>query len=507
MWGGTLDGAGGYVVLGELGLGGSFQVLGSSTLGVAEFVLDAGEVMSVSNSLALNGTQLVNRGQITWNAGHITCSNGVGIHNEGYFNVLVDDPVFLIEATPGTPSVLNNYGVVAHMGGSASVRITYNAKPGSFNEVASGTLFLARDGAGGVAEAPFWVNAGATLFVSRDTTYDFRAGAAFTGAGVVEVQGVLQVQEGLAVTASPEFRLISTIISTPKVKGLAANTSFTTTGLFVWSGGALETLGFFEAQGDVTIRSRIEKTVTNATFRSYVSVFWYDSGNIKLASASIENYGMFSIWTNAGVEGGSGSGFTNKTTGTVRIMQDGNNDIDVAFVNWGTVLLNGMPLNLLRGALQNGGTSLTDLGGGTLRIGPAGDPALFDLLAGTLKGGGTLIGNLFNTAGTVKVGDNPLARDLNLNGDYTQSGLGLLDIAFWQQGNDWLFGKLVVSGTATLSGNVAFTGMTGGMPLNTSGVFLSAATRNGTLVPPEQWTVLPLGDSLIALWEGEGGGG
>ena len=115
------------------------------------------------------------------------------------------------------------------------------------------------------------------------------------------------------------------------------------------------------------------------------------------------------------------------------------------------------------------------------------------LNGGTLKGSGTINGNVVNTNGTVSPGDSP--GTLAINGNYTQGSNGVLNIEFTNSAHD----LLTVTGNTTLDGvlNVnyidpaAYTGGVGSKfafldyttltAANSNGLFFANELANGTI--------------------------
>jgi hypothetical protein len=171
-------------------------------------------------------------------------------------------------------------------------------------------------------------------------------------------------------------------------------------------------------------------------------------------------------------------------------------------VTEGTLQLNGLEVRFLRGVRQSGANSVTDLGGATLQLGTTGSDAVFEMLGGVLKGGGTINGGLVNVGGRVEVGGTFLAQTLTVSGDYTQAGGGELRVTVWDVGGgDWRFGKLEVTGTAELAGDLVFSLPDGAPPATTTRVIITADSLTQTLGEPEGWDLLQIGDSLAAIKE------
>jgi len=104
---------------------------------------------------------------------------------------------------------------------------------------------------------------------------------------------------------------------------------------------------------------------------------------------------------------------------------------------------------------QSGGT--TSLNGGTLENGP------FLINGGTLTGSGTINGNVTN-AGQVIPGGTGSAGTLTVNGNYTQTATGALDVELGGTTAGSQYDQLVVSGTAALGGTLDVATINGFQP-------------------------------------------
>ncbi|MEA2469788.1 MAG: hypothetical protein QOE38_787 [Thermoleophilaceae bacterium] len=122
---------------------------------------------------------------------------------------------------------------------------------------------------------------------------------------------------------------------------------------------------------------------------------------------------------------------------------------------------------------QSAGTTTVD---GTLTA-PA---ATFPISGGTVRGGGTLIGNVSNTGGTFAPGSSP--GTLTVTGNYTQGAGGTLavDVAGTTAGTG--YDRLSVSGNVSLDGSLAIATGTGFTPPSgqTYQVVTAGGTRTGT---------------------------
>src|SRR5262249_17424692 len=144
----------------------------------------------------------------------------------------------------------------------------------------------------------------------------------------------------------------------------------------------------------------------------------------------------------------------------------GATEVDVPFNNAGSTSVTSGTLSLAAGAANAGnvavaaGTTLaaagytqtsgsTSLTGGTLARGP------FNINAGSPLGSGTINGNLTNGGQVIPGGVGALG-SLTVNGTYTQSASGSLNVEIGSGGSD----LLAVSGPASLGGSVNIADLT-----------------------------------------------
>lgn len=133
--------------------------------------------------------------------------------------------------------------------------------------------------------------------------------------------------------------------------------------------------------------------------------------------------------------------------------------------------------------LSLGGYTLTKDGGGALRINNALNMSggAIVVLGGTVGGGGTIGGNLVNSAGTVTPGISPGI--LAVSGDYTQNSSSTLAIELGGTKLGSQHDQLDVSGTATLGGTLAVSLINSFTPtFGQTFEILSASSVSGTFV-------------------------
>ena len=178
------------------------------------------------------------------------------------------------------------------------------------------------------------------------------------------------------------------------------------------------------------------------------------SGGTRTLFEKIANSGTITIGTNTG--GGCCS------SGNLQLANSGN----ITVASGKTFTLGGI-------FSQTAGTTTVD---GTLGA-PSG---ALPISGGTVRGGGTLIGNVSNTGGTFAPGTSP--GTLAVTGDYTQGSGGTLavDVAGTTAGTG--YDRLSVSGNVSLAGTLAIATGPGFLPPSgqTYQLVTAGGTRTGT---------------------------
>ena len=179
---------------------------------------------------------------------------------------------------------------------------------------------------------------------------------------------------------------------------------------------------------------------------------WVNEGLIEAAAGSVY---LYNAWDNDGTIYAHG-GLISASSGQ----------------NQGNVIIStGSTFSVSGDYIQTNGT--TTLGGGTLD--PSGN---VELLGGILEGSGSILSNVNNSA-TVSPGSS--AGSLNIQGDYTQSAAGSLDIEIGGLTAGSEFDVLDISGTATLGGTLELTLLEGFSPApNDNFKVLLSSVRAGT---------------------------
>jgi hypothetical protein len=437
--GGTLTGSGQTSVLGTLALNGTF----GGTLSSRNF--DAfGDVTWTQGGLTIQGTAVF-RSHATFTAQSTGSVGGSGTGRPTFQNLGT-----FVKTSPGTTPI----GAAFDSPGSVDVR--------------AGTLALA---GGGTGDGAFAVEAGAVLGFGDPQaggggTYTLSADSTVSGPGNVQVTGgTTEVRGGFTaatrvtggtITFVTDTELPSLFMSggTAGVRGAAVAVD----GLFTWLGGTLNGTGEVLAQGGMAMSGMLFNpfTLDGVTLENLATATWTSPFPLTLRNNAVFNNlpgATFDVETDAAVQVQGTGTFAN--AGTLRkSVTSGTTNFAPTFVNTGLV-------DLQSGTL--GFTTYTQTDGMTLLEGGALSASSILIEGGSLRGTGTVTGNVTN-AGLVQVGGDDLTGVLNIQGNYTQTAAGVLalDLGGLNPGNQ--FDQLRVSGRATLDGTLRVTLIDGFTP-------------------------------------------
>jgi hypothetical protein len=267
--------------------------------------------------------------------------------------------------------------------------------------------------------------------------------------------------------------------------------TLTVTGLLTWTGGTIGGRGTVNANGGLALGGDAAKTLDGRTLNLAGTSSWGGAGDLVLASnAALINRatGALTIQNDQTLSG-SGS-FTNFGALTKTSAAAGTTTLGVAFSTnaGGTVAVRSGTLRVAGDYTQSGGDTVIDAGA-TLAAG-----GLVDLLGGTLSGSGTVAADVRN-AGRVDPGADGTAGLLTVDGNYTQTAGGVLDIDVGGRTAGAEYDRLVVTGAVSLDGTLnvsliggftpvsgdAFQIVTSGLPLG--GTF-ATANVGPSFMPP-----------------------
>jgi hypothetical protein len=226
----------------------------------------------------------------------------------------------------------------------------------------------------------------------------------------------------------------------------------------------------------------------DSTLYQYGTATWSGIGNIDLSWSIFNNIGTFQIQNSATmVIDQGGSLFDNTAAGTLTKLAGNNNYFNIAFQTEGTVLLNAMRIDFCQGYTQDGGSSVTDTGFGTLGLttpGQAGT-ATYTLENGTMQGGGMVDGNLDNIAGTVQLGSAAMGGSLQVTGNFSQDDDGTLLLMT----PNLMLGVLNVNNQADLAGSLVVS-LGAAPPMGMRFLIVTAVDVAGTFSTPPNWIVI-----------------
>jgi fibronectin-binding autotransporter adhesin len=328
-----------------------------------------------------------------------------------------------------------------------------------------GTLILA---AGGSNSGSFTVSA-AGLVTFAAGTFTLNVGTTLSGDGLYQIAGAtVSITDAVIV---PNLELDSGALTGAAV--------LTITNSFAWTGGTMSGTGSTDlAPGSVfTISGAADKTLGGRTLNLGGTTTWSDSGNVVLANNAVisnQSGAVFIILNDQGILGTgtcANAGTLTKAAGTGTTTVDSG----IAFANRGTVSLQSGTFNVAGTYTQSGGTTdlsagaaLTSSGGVNIQAGILSGSGTINASltiqnGGTLSGSETINGNVTN-AGQVNPGGIGAAGVLTINGNYTQTATGVLNVEIGGPGAGSGFDQLRISGTATLGGTLNVSLLNGYVP-------------------------------------------
>ena len=301
-------------------------------------------------------------------------------------------------------------------------------------EVRSGTIAFSRLSSSGVINTA----SGARVNVN---TGSFDAGAAFTGAGLVHLA------ENISGTLSGQSFLID---------GETVYGTFTIAGTLNWTGGAVSGQMTIGSGGVLNLSGGADKFVGyyGTTLTNAGTVNWSGSGRLyaldpgccTLYRIGFVNAagGVFNVMDDSGFVGYGGwviPTFTN--WGTFRkVSGAGTSAVAWPFYNFGTVGAQSGTLSFNQSYTQTAGATV--LSGGALA---SASPVYIN--GGELTGSGFINGPVVNAA---RLSPGTAPGLLTINGDYTQTSSGALEIELGGTSPGTQFDQLNVTGAASLDG-------------------------------------------------------
>ena len=265
-----------------------------------------------------------------------------------------------------------------------------------------------------------------------------------------------------------------TVIGSPRMR-------FTNTGTLAGTGEVI-----FGGTGDNN--QLVGTSGQTFTIGPNITIHGTQGGTVGL-SGNLVNQGVISSETNPNQITVSGTTVSNQ--GTLQAINGGDILLSGSFTNTGQMIIgaSGSVLRLLSGTiLQNSG--MTTMAGGTLQA------TTVSLQGGVLSGSGTVTGAVINNA-TVTIGGTNAAGTLQINGSYTQTAAGVLNMEIGGLTQGTQFDRLVSSGagtSATLAGTLNLSTINGFSPsLGQNFQILAFVNRNNTVFTTVNGTALPNG--------------
>ena len=460
--------------------GGDFSGAGATNVaGPATALLNGSFGVHSGHVLTLNGPSV-------WSAAFIGFGGtGVGtLENNGAMTITGD--LAAIHNTCCDAGLIHNTstGTITRSSGTGDFTMNVPFDNDGVFSLATGSWTIGFAGSGSTGS--FALAAGTELKTLAD--YGLAAGSSVTGAGRWRVQGGSLSVDAAATFTPTDLSLGGGILQ------LEANTAvpgaFTMSGGERRGGGALTLNGTADITGGA-LRGPGTTTIATATPAQL-------GGGFGIYSGHTLNLNVPVTWASGTIGfGGNGVGaLVNNSaltlTGDVNAHHDvccsaglihnagtmtrstsaGTATLDVPFENAGT-------LDLQTGTISHPGYSWTQTAGVTNVHAGATLGANPQIQGGTVKGTGTINGDVTNTSGLVAPGASPGL--LTVTGNYTQASGGTLDVAIAGLTPGTQFDQLLVGGVASLGGTLALHSVTFTPALtDTFKIIRGASSRTGT---------------------------
>ena len=386
---------------------GSITKLGAGDLFIYSTFNNAGTVSGTSLGTYTGGVSLIRGGTHTgiFQGEHLYVGNNDSASGQTFnFNSGSEIRVNQVHLNGGTLNLSGTYSQPANTGTALFVQPT------------SGTSNFYLKTGGGLLKTPEYV------FIN------------FGGKLILESQAFNYNMNKLSLDYNGELQNLDDLTITTQFNWLAGK--LTGNGTTTVDATATFTMGMsVYAQNDFTLNDQtlINNSTANwnkrdLTLTNFATVF--NNGTFNANATTTMTGGETEVFTNNG-------SFVKNTAATTTTM-------NLPFTNNGTVDVVAGSLVFPQG-MDNGEDAIIDLGGGTLDPGDT-----LNLESGdSLIGSGTLAADLVN-AGTVSPGNS--AGIISIDGDYTQTANGVLEIQLGGTTPGTEHDQLVVTGDATLSG-------------------------------------------------------
>jgi fibronectin-binding autotransporter adhesin len=402
--------------------------LGSGTLSSnAAVTLSAGS--QPANATLVNQGQLfIQGGTTTFNGSFTNGENGLlqlagGVNNTSAVLTVAND--------------LTNYGVIQLTARLGGVGTTLNVTSGTLTN-APGALLETLAGTGGTHTLNAQLDNQGTVNLSQRLTIT-RTAAAHTNSGVITVRADLTVNQ-LGATASFD--------NTGTINAVSGNVLFTQTGTqpsFTNAGEIDVAAGRTFTLDGGTFTNFADNTLTGGTY-NLAGTFKFTDARILTnaatlvldgSAAQIMDQANANALANLAVNSGA---FTLKNGRSFTRTGDFSNTGNVTVLGTSTFTVNGTFSQTDGATTLGAGGTLTATGG-------------VNLLGGVLSGSGTVNADVVN-AGELDVGASGTPGVLTVNGNYTQTAAGVLNVEIGGSLPGTQFDQLVIAGQATLDGTL-----------------------------------------------------
>lgn len=430
--GGTIAGAGNLTVNGPFTWGGGTQTGTGTTTVNGTLTISGGGNHDLTSSRTFHTTATT-----TWGStGAVRIGSGAVVNNTGTWDSQNTNTM----SNPfGGAATFNNSGTFKKSAGTGNTLVASSLT--AFHNTGSvlaqaGTIILQPNG----THTGSFNGAGGTVQFAAGT-HDLNAGASLAGS--------IQLNSGTLNANIP-----MTVVTFNQSGGtLQGATTFTTTGLYTWTGGAMAGAGITNANGGMAISGAPKEIRGGRTLNNTATATYTGSGGMGVeAGSAINNSGIWDCQSDhqyTFVNGTRGT-FNNLATGTFK-KSGGTSDtaMSLQMTNAGAVEVLTGTLNCSNATtpfVQTAGS--TTLNGGNMRV-----DAGADFQGGNLTGGGSFSGKLKNAAQVVL--GLPIGT-LDVTQTYTQTAAGALNVQIGGLNPGTEYDQLRLTGAAgaTLTGTL-----------------------------------------------------
>ncbi len=441
---GVLSGSGAVTV----SSGKTYSWTGGTMAGSATTTVAAGGTLTINAGAVGVQRTLTNNGTITWVAGQIQMVNGT-IDNNATFTAQPDNS---LGNFGGTNAFHNNAsGTFTRNTGTGNLDIGIPFTNAGTTTVSTGTL---RIQGGGTSTGTIDASSTALTF---NNSYSVTAGTFNVGtlnlpSGTIDMTpGTYTVTTVNLSGSTYNLNKASSASNWTHSSGVLSGSGAVTVSsgkTYSWTGGTMagSATTTVAAGGTLTINAGavgVQRTLTNNGTITWVA------GQIQMVNGTIDNNATFTAQpdNSLGNFGGTNA-FHNNASGTfTRNTGAGNLDIGIPFTNAGTV-------NASSGTLRFQGVFTQTAGFTILNGGNVSSNSGLNIQGGTLKGSGTITGNVFN-GGTVAPGLSP--GTLTITGNFAQTAAGTLSIEINGLTPGTQHDQVIVNGTVALAGGLTVT--------------------------------------------------